>query len=761
MSRFSLFILFLCTVCISPCLQADSASEIVVKGNTRIDTQTVLSNFKIKKGDSYSSEELNSALEDLFKTGFFADVIAHQQGKILSLTVAENNIINQISFDGNKAVSDEILTQELNLRPREVYTPARIQEAAQKIRDIYRLKGHVGAQVDPKIIQRDQGRVDIVFEITEGSVSKVTRISFVGNNIFSDSRLRSVILTKTSAWYRFFSNDDSYEPERIAYDKELLSDHYLDNGYVDFRVLSSSAELSPDQKEFFITFHVEEGERYQFGKVDIVSEISKVDVDPLKKLLSIGTEDWFSRKNIERITDRLQTVLEEKGVYFLEVVPSIVPNSESKKVDVTFKVISKNPVYVNQILIQGNTVTDDSVIRREFRFGEGDAITSSKIRRSRQRLEGLDFFEKLDIQQENVAPDRKNVRLTVQEKQTGSLTAAGGYSTSDGPLVELKAMERNFRGKGQEVELKGSLAKRSKGIYFDFMEPYFLDRHLQGGFNLFRNVSKNDTQGTFKNNYKTSDLGGGLRLGYEVGEHWFQRWRYRLMHQKIGDVSSDSPFLKSMVGNKVLSTLGHDLSYNRLDNVVDPMEGYSFGISNDFTGLGGSVRYFSNTLGAGYYYPLSRENRVILNVRGRGGYVVKLNRPLRVADRYTLGGASLRGFGEAGVGPRDHVTGDSIGGCQFAVGTVEMTFPLGLPKEIEMRGVLFSDWGSLWKSREKKGPDADRVVSEDFKIRGSVGVGVRWNSPFGLIGVSFSKAVRRYQKVDKIEVFRFSIGSEF
>lgn len=742
-------------------LFAASVSRITVEGNTRIDTQTILSYFSVKKGATISEDELNKALENLFQTGFFADVIARQKGDTLILTVVENNIINQVAFDGNKAVEDKLLNQELGLRPREVYTPARVQEAAQKIRDIYRLKGYVGAQVEPKLIKRDQGRVDVVFEIQEGKPARVSRISFVGNKRFSDSQLRSVILTKTSAWWRIFSSDDSYEPDRLAYDQELLRQHYLKSGYIDFNILSTAAELSPDQQEFFITFHLVEGERYTFQKIEVVSELPNVDVQALKKEVTFAEGDWFNNLKIESSTDRLLTALEEKGFYFVDILPDLTQDTEKKTVALTFKIVKKPPVYTNQIIIQGNKVTDDSVIRREFRFAEGDPLNTTKVARTKQRLTALDFFEKFDVQPETITKDRKNLRVTVEEKQTGALMGAGGYSTADGPLIELKAMERNFRGKGQEVELKGTLARRSRSIFFSFLEPYFLNRHLHAGVDLFTTKTKQDTRGTFKSAYEQSDMGMGLRMGYELGEHWFQRWRYRIERQRISGARSSSPFLQSMIGNSTLSSVGHDFIYNSLDNMIDPSEGYSMGLSNDFVGLGGTVRYLSNTLNMGYYYPLSRENSVVLNIRGKGGYLFKLGKPLRVADRYSLGGAAFRGFGEAGLGPRDRITEDAIGGQKFAVGTVEISFPLGLPKEYDVKGYTFTEWGSLWGSGERSSIYAARIASDGFRMRGSLGIGVRWSSPFGLIGCSFSKVLRKVQGVDQTEVFRFSVGGEF
>jgi outer membrane protein insertion porin family len=734
-----------------------------VQGNTRIDTQTILSYFSLKAGDPFSEEQLNKALEKLFETGFFADVVAKREGHTIVLQVSENQIINQLAFEGNKAVEDKLLKEELGIRPRQVYTRARIQEAAQKIRDIYRFKGYIGAQVDPKLIQRDGGRVDVVFEINEGKPARVSRIAFVGNKRFSDSALRSVIMTKTSAWYRFLSTTDSYEPDRLAYDQELLQNHYSRNGYLDFQVLSMAAELSPDQKEFFITFSVSEGVRYDYGAVEVKSDLPGVDVAQLRTELLCEPSDHFNNLKVDKTAENMVVHLEKKGHYFLDVVPEIVPHPEKRTVDVLFRVVKRSPVYVNKILIEGNTSTDDAVIRRECRLAEGDAWSTAKVQRSKQRLMGLDFFEKLELKPLAQSKDRKDLEISVSEKQTGSLMGAVGYSSADGPLVELKAAERNFRGKGQEVELRGTVARRTQSAVFSFNEPYFMDRHLNAGWDFFISRARQDTRGGDrwgggKEGYSQNDVGMSFKLGYEFRENWFQTWRYRITSERLSRITSPSPFIQA--GKAVLSTIGHSLVYSTLDNVADPTEGYTAGVSNDFTGVGGTARYVTNNLNGSYYKPLTEDHDVVLNLRATGGIVTKLGKPLRIADRVLLGGGSFRGFSSGGIGPRDTVTDDAIGGCKYTVATAQVTFPLGLPKEYDIRGFAFTEWGSLWSSGEKKPPYVTRIASENFGLRGSAGAGVRWQSPLGLIRFSLSKALKKV-KGDKIEVFRFMIGTEF
>jgi outer membrane protein insertion porin family len=751
-----------------------SFSEILVKGNTRIEKATILSYLKIKEGVDVTDEELNKSLEDLFRTGLFADVIAQKQGKTLVLQVVENRLINQIAFEGNSEINDDLLKAQLRLRPREVYTPARVQEAAQIIRDIYRLKGYMGTQVEPKLIERDQGRVDIVFEITEGQSSKIARISFVGNRAFTDGELQKIILTKESVWWRFLSSDDSYAPEKIEYDQELLHHFYMEHGYVDFKVRSAAAELSADQREFFITFHVHEGARYRLASVAVASEAPQVDIKPLEEILDLKTGDWFNSREIESTVNRLSDALSEAGHYFLTVTPEMKKNLSDQTLSVTFKITKTPPQYVGKIKIEGNSVTEDSVIRRNFVFNEGDPLNATNLKRSKQRMENLGFFKKVDVSPKNADAGTKDLVVTVEEQSTGSLMAGGGYSTTDGALLQFSASENNFRGKGQQIGFNGTISGRTKGISASFAEPYFLNRRLIGGIGISGNQAKERTKGDNENTYQNNSLGLGLSLGYELGERWFQKWSYRVTNENIKGVRpKDSIFIQDQKGHWLSSALSHTIAYTRLDSLVNPTDGYYLSLSNIFTGIGGNVRHLNNILNLSYYYPLIPSNGVVLNVRARGGYLFKMGKPLRVLDRHTLGGRSLLGFDDGGIGPKDTRTDDFIGGKKFVSSTVEVSMPV-LPTEFSTKGYIFATAGSLWDSGEKtqRGigpsplppappvPDIATVVSNDFSLRSAVGVGLKINSPLGLIGISFSKVLSKKDS-DSSRVFRLDMGMDF
>lgn len=744
-------------------INAAVIQDIKVEGNVRVDTQTLLSHLLIKKGQDVTPEKLDESLKALFATGLFADVVLMPKGSILYVKVVENKMLNQIVFEGNDKVKDDVLLAEIGLRPREVYTVARVQEACQKIRDIYRLKGRFSAKVEAKIIERDQNRVDLIFEIQEGPLTSVRRISFVGNHRFSDNRLERVILTKESRWYRFFTTNDTYDPDRLNYDKELLRQYYLENGYADFHVISAVAELSPGQQDFYITFTIDEGAYYQFGKIEIRSNLPQI--KPLLKELhddlTFGSGDGFNNKEIEKTVDALVRTIGNAGFSFIDVRPELKRNPKDHTIDVVLDIVEAPRVYIDRILIEGNTGTDDNVIRREFRSAEGDPLNPSKLQRSQERIENLDYFAKVDIERKKTSlPDREDIHVKVEEKSTGELMFAGGYSTYDGPLAEVKVRERNFMGRGQEVRGKVGFAKRTKELLVGFSEPYTWGRRLTTGVDVYTVNTKQDTQRNFSGGYSQKITGSTLSAGYEITEALSQGWAYKIRRENISGFSPfSSPYIKQMAGHSLVSSVGQDLFYDRRDSSVRPTSGYYLSMGNEFAGVGGNVSYFSNVFSAGCYRPVDNDHEWVVGLRGKYALEFRVDKPTRLADRYMLGGASFPGFAESGIGPRDGITGDALGGQQLLLGVLDLTFPLGLPKEFDIRGVVFTNWGGLWNPGIPAG--GNPIASSNWFLRGSVGVGVMWRSPFGNIGCSLSKALKRLSGIDRLEAFRINFGTEF
>jgi outer membrane protein insertion porin family len=752
--------LLLCLVTAGPLpLQAQelpgetTISEIRVEGNQRIEPATIISYMEVSAGDTFDTIKSNEAVKKLFATGLFADVGIDIDGNVLIVRVAENPIINRLAFEGNRRIDDETLQAEVTLRPRVVYTATKVQSDAKRILDIYRRSGRFAATVEPKVIPLDQNRVDLVFEINEGEVTEVRRIDFVGNENYGDGTLRGEILTTESAWYRFFATSDTYDPDRITVDREALRNFYLDEGYVDFRVVSSVAELSPSRDAFFITFTVDEGERYRFGKIDINSALRDLDPQSLRGELETDEGDWYDQSDVDTTVTALTERISELGYAFVQVEPVAIKDVVNRTVGIIYEIREGPRVYVERIDIHGNVRTLDEVIRREFRLVEGDAFNSSKLRRTRQRIQNLGFFAKVDMETlQGSAPDRTVVDVTIEEQSTGELSFGAGFSTGEGPLGDISIRERNLLGRGQDLKAAFTISGRRQQLDFSFTEPYFLDRDLSAGVDAF-NVRVDRDESSFSE----ENLGAAVRFGWEWAEFLRQNVRYTISRDDIFDVDSNaSPGIKQQEGETVSSVVGQDLSYDRRNSRFNPTEGYIIRLRNDVAGLGGDLHYLRTRLSAGYYYPITES--VTIGVDGEAGYIFGFGEDIRITDAFFLGGASLRGFETAGVGPRDVSTKDSLGGNKYARGTIEVSFPVGLPEEYGIRGRFFSDFGTLF--------DTDLTTAEvpflqDIaSLRVSAGFGLTWSSPFGPLAVDFALPIMA-EDFDREEFFRFSVGTRF
>jgi outer membrane protein insertion porin family len=730
---------------------SSGAREIRVEGAQRIEPDTIRSYVAIREGEIITAEKMDDALKKLFATGLFEDVIVRREGRAVVIRVVENPIINRIAFEGNKRVEDKILLDEVRLKPRRVYTRALVQSDVQRLIDIYRRSGRFAAKVEPKVIQLPQNRVDLVFEIKEGPLTEIRRITFIGNDVFSDSDLRSVVRTKESAWYRFLSSDDSYDPDRLTFDRELLRRYYLTKGYADFRVLSAIAELAPDREGFFVTFTLEEGQRYRFGKIDVSAALRDLTPERMRGEISIQEGDWYNADRVEDVIAKLTDVVGTLGYAFVDIRPQVNRDREKKTIDVNFRIQEGPRVYVERIDITGNVRTIDPVIRREVPLVEGDAFNASKIQRARRQIRNLGFFEKVAVT--NVpgsAPDKTVVKVAIEERSTGEISFGAGFSSSVGPLGDIGIRERNLLGKGQDLFLKLQLSAESSEIDLQFTEPYFLDRKLSAGFDLFRVTRDLSDESSFER----ESVGTGLRVGYDFSEFLSQRWSYRVSEETIENVKANASLaIGTQEGSAVKSEIGQTLTYDRRDNRISPTDGYVTQYSTHFAGLGGSVKYLRNRLTATTYYPFN--DKVVGSLGGRVGYIVGLDDDVRVTDAFFLGGASLRGFANAGVGPRDLVSDDSVGGNWFYSGVAQVSFPLGLPNEFGIKGRAFTDLGSLGKTDATLGNIVDTK-----SLRASVGVGLTWVSPFGPISIDLASPILK-EDFDETELIRFDFGARF
>src|SRR5713226_9634445 len=608
--------------------------EVRIEGTQRIEPETVRSYLLVQPGDPFADDRVDKSLKALFNTGLFADVNLRRDGDVLIVDVVENPIINRIAFEGNHKFDEAALNAELQLRPRVVYTRTKVQADVKRLLDLYRRSGRFAASVDPKVIPLDQNRVDLVFEIDEGAVTGISSINFVGNRQFSAGRLKEVIQTRESRWYRFLTTDDTYDPDRLTYDRELLRKFYLSQGYADFRVVSAIAELTPARDGFFVTFTVDEGDRYHFGKVDLESKIKDLNASDLSPLVNIAEGDWYNADDVEKTITKLTDALGDKGYAFVDIQPRVTRHRDTHTIDVTFDIQEGPRVFVERIDIVGNQRTLDYVVRREIRLVEGDAFNTSKVRRSQQRIRNLGFFKKVEVTNaQGSAPDRTVVTVEVEEQSTGELSLGGGFSTTDGPIGDVSLRERNLLGKGQDLRIGLTLSARSQQVDLSFTEPYFLDRNIAAGFDLFQIDQKNQLNAT----YTQFSLGGALRAGYQISEPLRQTLRYTLRTDSIRDVQSNaSLFIAQQAGSRLSSVVGQVLLYDKRDNKNDPTDGYFVSLGDDGAGLGGDVRYVRNKLAGGWFYSLYPE--WVVSATGEFGDIRGLGQGVAIQDRFFVGG---------------------------------------------------------------------------------------------------------------------------
>jgi len=740
-------------------------TAIDVQGTQRIDPDTVRSYMLVQRGDVAEQDRIDRSLRALFATGLFRDVTIRTEGTRVVVQVVENPQINRVAFEGNRRISSEILRGVVLTQPRGVFTPAAVQTDRQRILELYARRGRFRATVEPKIVELDQNRVDLVFEIVEGDPALVARVNFVGNNAFSEARLRDVVSTQEQAWFRLLSSSDIYDPERLVYDRELLRRFYLRQGFADVQITGSSGELTPDRSAFFVTFTITEGQRYRVGKVDIISEIPRISTTGLRGEVEIADGEWYDGDSVERAATALADALQGRGESFIEILPRITRNPEAATIDLAFIVREGPRAFVERIEISGNTRTEDRVIRREFRLAEGDPMNARQVRRSRDRIRSLGYFSDVQItNQPGSGPEQVNLMTSVVERATGEFTLGGGYATDAGLLLDVGVRERNLLGMGLDARVGGVLAQKRSQLDLSVTDPQFLDRNLAAGADAF--LINRDLR--FVTGYRERRAGFALRTGYEINDRLRQNWSYALIDRDIFDINEGaSRFIKEQAGRTLLSQVSTTVTYDMRDSRVEPRSGYVVRVGGDYAGIGGDVNYFRTRADGQYYIPFERwlnDPDFVLVLAAGGGILSPIgDEDDRIVDRFFLGGENLRGFRLGGAGPQDTSTGDSLGGRVLWTTSAEMRFPLPLPNELGLLGRTFVDVGSLSGIpdsyyNQSLYPGAKPVDDADPRV--SVGVGFSWRSPIGLINIDFGKAVVK-KDYDKTQLFRLGFGTRF
>jgi outer membrane protein insertion porin family len=731
--------------------RGDIIQRIAVEGTNRIDPETVGSYLLVKVGEPYDAAKVDQSLKALYATGLFADVTIRRDGATLVVRVVENPIVNRIAYEGNRKLKDSDIAAEIPLRARSVYSKAAVEAAVKRILELYRATGRFGATVAPKIIELPQNRVNLVFEINEGDVTAIRRIRFVGNRYFSDGDLREEIETKESAFWRVFGTSDVYDPDKLAADREKLRKFYLSRGFADMRVVSAVAELTPDKTAFFITFTIHEGDRYRFGKIDVVSNLRGIQAEQFQRGLTVREGRRFDGDKIESTIDALTGIAGALGYAFVRVNPIATPDRENKTVAVTFDIREGPRVFVERIEVRGNIRTRDEVIRREMRISEGDAFNTERIRLSQRRLNNLDYFERVEIQpREGSAPDKAVITVTVQEKATGEFSIGAGYATDEGVLGSIGLREKNFMGRGQDLGATFFISQRTLGIDFSFTEPYFLERNLAFGVDLFRRERDFTEEGGFG----LRENGFRFRLGWRISEELSQFVSYEVSDKRVRDISETaSPLIQAEEGKTTVMQIATTLTYDTRDNRFLPTEGYVVSATIAWGAPPASLHYVKGVLRGAYHYTVTPG--WVLSVLGEAGIVEGIGQNVRLNERFFLGGDSLRAFRVGGVGPRDRLTGDTLGANKYYVVTTELSFPLGLPKEFGIQGRFFVDVGSAFDI-----DISDPLVLQRSAPRIAAGFGVSWQSPFGPLRIDLGYPVVKFEG-DRSQIFHFRFGARF
>jgi len=743
--------------------------HIVVRGTQRVEPGTVLTYVGVREGDNFVPADVDTALKALTGTGLFSDVKTSFDEKTGTLTirVTENPIVNQVVFEGNSKVSDKDLTKEVQIKPRQVFTRTKVQADVQRIIELYRRNGKFAARVDPQIIQRLQNRVDLIFSITDGPTTGVSKIYFTGNKVYDSDTLKGQIATEESRWWKFLASNDNYDPDRLQFDRESLRRYYVNHGYADFKVVSAVAQLTPDRKSFFINFTVDEGPRYKFGKITVESKIRELPSGQLRPMVGASDGDTYSQEVVQKAIDALTNAAGTKGFAFAQVHPRIKRNKDTKTIDMGFEIEQGPRVYIERINIAGNTRTLDRIIRRQFRLQEGDAFNRVLIDRSRTRIRSLGFFK--DVEVKNVPgsqPDRTNLTVNVTEQSTGALSVGLGYSSTTSLLGEVSYTESNLFGRGQNLRVSLQASYITKTAQLSFTEPYFLDRDLSAGFDLYQ-VQTNYEQATFQSNVTAAVA----RLGFPLSEYSIVSLSYTYKIEEVLPYAGAPLDVQLAAGSANGSIIGYGYSYNDLDDLRKPTSGWTFTFNQGFAGFGGNLKYITTNTSFSNYNSLF-DGQVIASLQGRAGYITGYDGSLvPFNERFFMGGDTFRGFALAGVGARDITAPNNygaLGGNAYAIGTVMARMPGLLPESYGINAGLFSDFGTLGHldnvfTRTCTGAQysgSGTCVKDNLAFRMTAGISIQWKSPMGPVQIDLGLPIVK-TFYDRPQIIHFSTATGY
>lgn len=732
--------------------------DIIVRGNQRVDNETVIASLGFKKGQNITRADLNNAIKNLHKSGFYEDIDLNRTGNTVIVEVKENPIINRVAFDGNDELGDDVLRAELSAKPRSIFIKSEVQKDVSRLMEIYKRSGRYSAVVEPKIIKRDQNRVDLVFEINEGDKTYIKEIDFAGNKEFSDWTLETKILSREYGWWKFLTTTDVYDPDRLKLDEEMLKDYYLNRGFADFEITAVNAELDTisDDKGFYVTFVIKEGEKYKFGNIDIEASIPDIKENDLKEELLTKEGKLYSVEMVRRSVLNLKGKLGKIGYGLVNITPIPKKNEKNKTVDIKYKIEEGPKTFINEINVVGNSRTFDYVIKRELMIDEQDTFNSESIKESKLNLIKLGYFDKVELNPKKSAkdPDKVDIEIEVKEKATGQISFGGGYNSVSGWFSEGSIKESNFMGKGQKLGFSAMFSDEQDKFTLSFTEPYFLDRDLTAGYDIYYQTKE------YQNSlgYDVNEYGGNLRLGWKYTNNLSHSVNATVKETESVNFRDDVPdAVKDDAGKSSLYLVGHDIRYGKSKEEYDYKSGYLLSLGNDYAGFGGAEEFLRTEASAKYFRSFF-DDKYKFTLSLNSGYIQELDDPISTTYKYFLGGFNLRGFASSGVGARDKTNElYSYGGLWRVYGSAQLNMPFfGLPKDYGLETFLFYDYGMLGEP----GLSDMSNVNYDETLRTSWGVGVSWNSPFGKINLSWGYPIDK-EEYDITDEFLFSVGTSF
>ena len=747
MQKFLIIILFLCTITIS-FAEENLIKKIDINGNQRIDEETIISYSNIKLDEIYSEEKGNEILKSLFNTELFSNIEIKYNDNQLSISVVENPTINLIKFKGNSKVKDEDLLLEIQLKERSVYSRSKVKNDIERILTLYQRNGRLSTEVIPKIEPLDTNRINLSYEILESEISKVSKIVFIGNNSFSTSKLKSIMKTKEKRLLRFLSSSDRYDPDKIEYDKQLITEFYNNNGFPNFTFTSSIAQLSQNTNSFEVIMYVDEGEKYNFGEINVKTKLEKINSDAVLPLISANAGDVFNRSKISESIEIIKELAEGDGYSFIEINPKFSDNSVTKTIDIEIDINEGPRVYVNSINIMGNRRTLDRVIRREMQISEGDAFNKYIMNYSKDSIRALNYFSSVEITDERSNfPDKIDLLIDVEEKNTGEASIGAGYSSSTSGSITLGLRENNFLGKGQNVNFSASFANTRNTYDISFTEPYFNNKNLSLSFDIYSNFE--DRAGV---NYETEDIGFGFGLGFPLASDKNIQTKYTLYTSKVKPDSNATAYERLLGGTDTVSQIGYVFNFDRRNSRYKPSSGFNLSISQDLAGLGGTSYYYRNTGEYNIYKKIS--DNLIGAFKFKAGSVNGYNGKYQpLSSNFRLGGKKLRGFKAGKVGPR---TGSSYtGGQYFYLTSFETNIDLNFDA-YDITSTLFVDLGSVWGLENP----AYSEINDDHNLRSSFGVNFNWDSAVGPINIIYARILES-ELTDTTDNLSFDIGYNF